>query len=186
MHLSCPSFIWLYCPVAKLERTPTPPAFPVAENPISEGGHWLNGGVIGLDWHNVRTNVGLAYGTMFEGGGFNDSTAVLTGAWGQTQTVQATVHSVNQTSSWHGRSRTTVAKRDLQPTVARDMKSISELYINPVDNGYVQIVGGTGVWAISLTLITRTTQLHRNSGRRCSESNNRTAIKLLLTSTMSR
>jgi hypothetical protein len=70
-------------------------SFSVAENPISEGGNWINGGVTGLDWKNVITNVGLAYGTQDGIGNFDDSVALLTGAWGPTQTVQATVHSVN-------------------------------------------------------------------------------------------
>jgi hypothetical protein len=30
--------------------------FSVAENPISEGGKWVNGKTVGLDWSNVATN----------------------------------------------------------------------------------------------------------------------------------
>jgi hypothetical protein len=75
--------------------------FPLAENPISEGGNWINGQAAGLDWSNVRTTPGLAFGT--EPGGarpapqkYDDSAALLTGAWGPDQAAQATVHASNQ------------------------------------------------------------------------------------------
>ncbi|MGO8790183.1 MAG: hypothetical protein ACLQVL_22760 [Terriglobia bacterium] len=78
--------------------------FPRAENPISEGGKWINGQTNGLDWANVRTIPGLAFGMEIGGSRpepqkYDDSTALLTGAWGPNQTVQATVHSVNQNPS---------------------------------------------------------------------------------------
>lgn len=78
-------------------------SFPLTENPISEGGKWINGGTVGLDWTNVRTTSGLAFGT--ESGNssgnseYDDSTAVLTGTWGPDQTVQATVAVSNASSS---------------------------------------------------------------------------------------
>jgi len=70
--------------------------FPLTENLISEGHNWINGGTVGLDWTNVSTTPGLAIG--HEGGyvSFTDATAILTGTWGPTQTVQATVYTVNQ------------------------------------------------------------------------------------------
>ena len=75
--------------------------FPLAEGLLSEGGKWKNGKKDGLDWANVRTAPGLAFGT--EDGGtrpapqkYDDSTALLTGTWGPDQTAQATVHAVNQ------------------------------------------------------------------------------------------
>ena len=70
--------------------------FPLTENLISEGGNWINGGAVGLDWTNVRTTAGLAFGTEYGSGGFDDSTAVLTGTWNADQMAQAVVHSVNQ------------------------------------------------------------------------------------------
>ena len=78
--------------------------FTLSENPISEGGNWTNGKADGIDWSDVATTSGLAFGT--QGGNdscpvcYNDSTALLTGNWGPDQTVTATVHSVNQTSVW--------------------------------------------------------------------------------------
>jgi hypothetical protein len=73
--------------------------FPIAENPISEGGNWINGGIAGLDWTNVRTTSGLAFGTESASGGYDDSTAVLSGTWNADQMAQAVVHSVNQNSN---------------------------------------------------------------------------------------
>lgn len=74
--------------------------FSVTENPISEGGKWISGKAVGLDWSDVATSPGFAYGT--ESGvaagsqKFDDSTAILTGVWGSDHSVEATVYSVNQ------------------------------------------------------------------------------------------
>jgi hypothetical protein len=75
--------------------------FPLSENPLSEGGKWTNGQKDGLDWADVQTTSGFAFGT--ESGGtrpapqkYDDSAALLTGAWGPDQTAQATVRAVNQ------------------------------------------------------------------------------------------
>ena len=69
--------------------------FPHTQDPISQGGRWVNGGTVGLDWTNVRTTPGLAFGTMPGDAGYPqqyaDSTAVLEGAWGADQTVRATL-----------------------------------------------------------------------------------------------
>jgi hypothetical protein len=74
--------------------------FAVAENPISEAGKWIGGKAVGLDWSDVATVPGLAYGTESGTGTgnntYDDSTALLEGTWGADQTVEATVHSVNQ------------------------------------------------------------------------------------------
>src|SRR5882724_8883187 len=67
--------------------------FPLTENPISEGGHWINGLTNGIDWADVATTPGRAFGTQTGiGPNFADSTALLTGSWGPTQTVQAVVY----------------------------------------------------------------------------------------------
>src|SRR5664279_834065 len=65
---------------------------PLAENPVSESGNWINGKANGLDWSDVKTAGGLAFGTESGSGGYDDSTAILTGTWGPDQTAQATVH----------------------------------------------------------------------------------------------
>jgi len=74
--------------------------FRQAENPLSEGGKWLNGHADGLDWADVETVPGLAYGTEIGGSRpepqkYDDSTALLKGTWGPNQTVQATVYSLH-------------------------------------------------------------------------------------------
>jgi len=73
-------------------------AFPLSENPISEGGNWINGQAVGLDWHDVSTTPGLAIGHQ-SGSSYTDGTALLTGAWGPTQTVEAVVHTINPKES---------------------------------------------------------------------------------------
>ena len=72
--------------------------FPLTENPMSEGGNWINGQTAGLDWKNFRTTPGFAFGTQNGAGGppYDDSTAILSGTWGPNQTVQATVRTANQ------------------------------------------------------------------------------------------
>ena len=73
--------------------------FPTAENPISEGRKWINGKTDGLLWADVRTVSGFAFGTQSGSGGYDDSTAVLAGSWGPTQTVTATIHTRNPSAS---------------------------------------------------------------------------------------
>jgi hypothetical protein len=76
--------------------------FPLTENPISEGGKWINGGAVGLYWTDVRTTPGLAFGTQpgnSSGPVNTDSTAVLAGTWGPAQTAQGTI-SVLNASGW--------------------------------------------------------------------------------------
>ncbi len=70
--------------------------FPLTEDPIAESGKWINGQANGLDWTNVRTTPGLAFGSDQGAASYDDSIAVLTGSWGPDQTAQATVHSINQ------------------------------------------------------------------------------------------
>jgi hypothetical protein len=75
-------------------------SFSHAENPISESGLWLNGKADGVDWTDVRTTPGFAFGTEIGGNRpdpqkYDDSTALLKGTWGPDQTVEAKVHAVN-------------------------------------------------------------------------------------------
>ena len=87
-------FVLVFSPVLTFANTYTT-NFPLTENPISENSNWINGAAIGLDWNNVQTNVGFAFGSQLgtDGGNaeYDDSTAVLTGSWGPDQTAQATV-----------------------------------------------------------------------------------------------
>jgi hypothetical protein len=68
--------------------------FSLTENPISEGGRWINGGSVGLDWTNVSTTPGLAIGHQV-GASYTDATALLTGTWEPDQIATATVHMVS-------------------------------------------------------------------------------------------
>jgi hypothetical protein len=72
--------------------------FPLTENPISENGNWINGQAVGIDWHDVSTTPGLAIGHQ-SGTSYSDGTALLTGAWSPTQSVEAVVHAVNPKES---------------------------------------------------------------------------------------
>jgi hypothetical protein len=65
--------------------------FPLTENPISEQGKWVNGGVVGLDWTTVSTTPGRAVGHE-TGANFTDSTAVLQNlSWAPDQKATAVV-----------------------------------------------------------------------------------------------
>jgi hypothetical protein len=93
------------------------------ENPISEGGSWLNGKKDGIDWADVIARNGHAYGAVTRmavaerrveqtalgaGGGegtlpegdYDDPTAVLAGEWGRNQRVKARVFSMNPTNQY--------------------------------------------------------------------------------------
>jgi hypothetical protein len=73
--------------------------FPLAENPVSEQGNWINGGKVGLDWGNVQVTPGRAFGTVVSGGPpYNDSTAIVAGSWSSDQMACATIYTVNQNS----------------------------------------------------------------------------------------
>ena len=71
--------------------------FPLTENPISENGYWLNGATVGLDWLNVRTTPGKAFGTGVARH-YNDSTALLAGTWASDQSAEATVYTIEDSS----------------------------------------------------------------------------------------
>jgi hypothetical protein len=92
------------------------------ETPISEAGMWLNGRTDGIDWCDVLTGGGHAYGEKsrmnsaerraeqaFGGGAadagvqegdYDDPEAVLAGEWGRNQAVRATVFSRNPTDDY--------------------------------------------------------------------------------------
>jgi hypothetical protein len=74
--------------------------FALLQKPISEGGKWVSGKTVGLDWSDIATIPGLAYGTESGSGAgdnaYDDSIALLAGSWPPDQTVEATVRSVNQ------------------------------------------------------------------------------------------
>jgi len=65
-------------------------SFPLTENPISEGGAWTTGGRVGVDWQDVRTERGLAFGVAASSG-YNDCIACLTRLRSARHFVRATV-----------------------------------------------------------------------------------------------
>ena len=94
--------------VRPIHRLPLPPPghtyttnFPLTENPISEGGNWVNGGPdsVGLAWSDFRgTKRSARRGSVrhsdlkLERTAFSDATAVLQNLpWASNQTVTATV-----------------------------------------------------------------------------------------------
>jgi len=115
--------------------------FSLTENPISEGGKWISGKATGLDWSDVRTTPGFAFGTQSDTVPYDDSAAVLTGTWGPDQTAQATVYTVNQDSS-------VFEEVELRLRTSISAHSISGYEINfrctSADTQYVQIVRWNG------------------------------------------
>jgi hypothetical protein len=91
--------------------------FPAAENPISQGGSWFNGAENGIDWCNVQTGIGYAWGVGPCPVGYADPTAILKGTWGPDQTVQATAR-IGATNGSHYqeielRLRTTISAHSI-------------------------------------------------------------------------
>jgi len=96
--------------------------FPRDETPISEGGLWRNARTDGIDWCDVVTRNGVAFGEVTRMGvaeqraeqgnldaaaadaapvgDYDDPTAVLGGQWGRNQFVKARVFSRNQTNQY--------------------------------------------------------------------------------------
>jgi hypothetical protein len=137
--------------------------FRADEDPISEGGIWLNGRDDGLDWANILTGDGLAHGETIplvvaerrveQGddievpeGDYNDPTAILKGPWGRNQHAKARVLSRNQTEErYHEvelRLRSTLAERRIPgyEVFFRCLKT---------EDGYAEIVrweGPLGKW----------------------------------------
>ena len=65
--------------------------FAGTEDPLSENGNWMNGGVTGLLWHDCQSTPGSGFGSQPGTVKYDDSTCVLTGTWGANQTAQVTV-----------------------------------------------------------------------------------------------
>lgn len=125
--------------------------FPLTENPISEGGSWVNGGTVGLDWTNVATIKGLAYGPAYLGSGFNDSTAVLTGTWSGNQSATAIVSNPTQIFG-----STNEVELRLNTKIAAHSITGYELNcsVTPPGNSYMHIVrwnGGLGQFTVIAT-----------------------------------
>lgn len=119
--------------------------FPLSEDPISEGGKWSNGANDGIDWYNVITKNGVAYGAVTKGE-YTDPTALLTGAWGKNQIVKAKVLSRNQTEKYYQE-----VEIRLRSTLTRHRCTGYEVFWRclKTQNAYAQIVrwnGKVGDW----------------------------------------
>ncbi len=69
--------------------------FPAAEALLSEGGNWVCGKTVGIDWADVGTTRGHAFGLESGVDGYDDSTALVAGPWGADQWAEATVYTSN-------------------------------------------------------------------------------------------
>jgi hypothetical protein len=137
--------------------------FRADENPISEGGIWLNGRDEGVDWANILTTNGLAHGETIplvvaerrteQGdeveapeGDYNDPTAILKGVWGRNQHAKATVFSRNQT-----KDRYHEVELRLRSTLSEHLIPGYEVFFRclKTEEGYAEIVrweGPLGKW----------------------------------------
>jgi hypothetical protein len=130
--------------------------FPFTENPISESGNWINGQTDGIDWNDCRTTSGYVYGNGSVGA-YKDPTALLTGGWGQDQTVEATVRTVNQNSSIYEE-----VEFRLRSTISPNVNSGYEINFRCLKTSaaYTEIVRWNGP-------LGDFTYLHRNTGASC-------------------
>ena len=115
--------------------------FSATENPISEGGIWANGATTGLDWKNVRTSGGVAFGTQTGTDTYRDSTALLLGTWSPDQSVTGVVHTVDQTAAIYQE-----VEFRLRSTLAPHVNSGYEVNFRCTHDGsqYVEIVRWNG------------------------------------------
>jgi hypothetical protein len=88
--------------------------FPLTENPISEGGNWLNGMTNGLDWSDAATVTGNAYGIL-QSASYADTVATVAGTWGADQTVTevASVTAINTQEEIAVRVHTTITAHNI-------------------------------------------------------------------------
>ena len=137
--------------------------FELDEDPISEGGIWLNGRKDAVDWIDVITKDGVAYGAVSrmgvaerraeqghgsptdEGsvpeGDYDDPAAVLAGAWGRNQYVKAKVFSRNQTEEYFQE-----VEIRLRSAIAPHLCTGYEVFWRclKTENGYAEIVRWNG------------------------------------------
>ena len=119
--------------------------FPLTENPISQNGSWVNGGLLGILWNNVQTVDNMAEGVGPASVIYSDPTAILTGNWGPNQTVTIGVYS-NGVEDKPSQGYDKEVEIRLRSTVTAD--SITGYEINcrtPNDSySYIQIVRWNG------------------------------------------
>jgi hypothetical protein len=139
--------------------------FELDESPISEDGMWLNGLADGIDWADVVTKNGVAYGgptrmdvaeqRAEQGnleddgevvGDYDDPTAVLAGEWGRNQHGKGRVYSKNPTEEYFQE-----VQIRLRHTMRPNWCSGYEIFFRclKTETGYAEIVrwnGKVGDW----------------------------------------
>jgi hypothetical protein len=138
--------------------------FTADEDPISDGGMWLNGKRDGIEWADVIVRDGLAYGapTMMSvaerrleqgnltaadadagtpEGDYDDPTAVLSGPWGRNQHAKGRVFSRNQTEEYFQE-----VELRLRSTIALHVCTGYEVFFRclKTENAYAEIVRWNG------------------------------------------
>jgi hypothetical protein len=137
--------------------------FPLTENPISEGGMWLNGRKDGIDWIDVVSAGGYAHGEVSrmtaaehrteQGnlrrdddaadpvGDYDDPSAVLTGRWGRDQHAKATVFCRDPTEEYFQE-----VQFRLRSTIASNVCTGYEIFWRALtgEHGYAEIVRWNG------------------------------------------
>jgi hypothetical protein len=134
-------------------------SFELDEPAISEGGFWLNGKKDGIDWADVISRNGRAYGSVtrmavaerrveqgnLEGslpeGDYDDPTAVLTGVWGKNQHAKGTVFSKHPTAEYFQE-----VELRLRSAIAPHLCTGYEVFFRclKTDEGYAEIVRWNG------------------------------------------
>jgi len=149
-------------PVVREYRTD----FPRDEDPISEGGIWLNGLKDAIDWTDVVVKNGVAYGAYARNstaefraeqgnleseqaapvGDWDDPTAALTGEWGPDQYLSGTAYIRNPSEDYFQEIQLR-ARWTLRPHYCTGYEFIFRVLDGPAS--YVEIVrwgGAIGTW----------------------------------------
>jgi hypothetical protein len=114
--------------------------FQLDEDPISEDGKWINGWKDGIDWYNIITKNGVAYGAVTQGE-YTDPTALLTGTWGKNQKVKARVFTRNQTEKYYQEVEIRLPSK-IAPHLCTGYEVFWRCLKTP--NAYVQVVKWNG------------------------------------------
>jgi hypothetical protein len=140
--------------------------FPTDENPIREGGMWLNGLTDAIDWSDVIVENGVAFGAYARNsaqefraeqgnleteeaapiGDWDDPTAMLTGEWGADQYLSGTAYIRNPSEEYFQEIQLR-ARWTLRPNFCTGYEFIFRALDS--EASYVEIVrwgGAIGTW----------------------------------------
>lgn len=132
--------------------------FPNAETPISESSNWTNGLAVGLDWQNINTSNSTAFGSQPTlDNGFDDSTALLKGAWGSNQTVEATVFTLVNNYGVPGTFTNMEVELRLRSLLSPHLCTGYECLFSVSSNHYNEIVQWNGALGAFTSMTNNTT-----------------------------